>query len=185
MSLYRFNLQLKHPYPDNPSGFYYWSEVHYAQIADFTAYDLQLNNIFEAARRGHNEHTLLDWCNVVDLDTNTTIRNASITWPDPPWNPGWPAGLLNTVYISFLAAGVTVGYKRLRVPLRAIDMEGDKLTDVAREFFEDNYAGILIANGTACNYAGVLFDGYRVWPRVSGWQLRHGTKLREVRRYHS
>lgn len=183
--LYRINVQLKYPYPPNPSGYYYGSAVHYALVDNLTELDVAIDTIFQAEERAHNNSVDFDWQNIINLTAGTVYRNASITWPPFAWQSGDPVGLINTVYVGFLAGDIQVGYKRVRPPLRAMDMEGDRLTDTAIAFYEANYAGILLSSGFACNYQGVIFDGYRVWPKVSGWQLRHGTKRREVRRYHS
>jgi len=183
--LYRVNVQLKWPYPENPSGYYYASAVHYAKVPDLTALDIAIDTIFEAEWRAHNNSVSFDWQNIVNLTTGVTYRNTYITWPPFTWQPGDPAGLLNTVYIGFTASGAQAGYKRVRPPLRASDMVGDRLTDAAIAYYSSSYAEILLSSGYACNYQGTVFDGYRVWPKVSGWQLRHGTKRREVRRYHS
>lgn len=183
--LYRINVQLKYPYSLNPTGYYYCSAVHYALVDNLTQLDIAIDTVFQAEERAHNNAVDFDWQNIINLSTNTVFRNASITWPPFSWQSGDFAGLLNTVHVSFLAGGRKVSYKRVRAPLRAMDLEGDRLTPTARAFYESNYAGVLLSSGYACNGQGVLLENYEVRSEVSGWQLRHGTKRREVRRYHS
>jgi len=183
MAIYRFDVQMKYPCPQNPSGYYYCAATHYAHVTDFITYDLALDTIFDAEWRGHHEDVIPDWCRVTDLDTNTIVRDASWIWSGITRLSGEYPGLCNTVYISFLAGGVEVGYKRVRTPLRCEDIDGEYLTADAVHWFESNYGGMLLTTGLACNVHGTVFDGFRVSPKVSGWQLRHGTKRRALRRY--
>jgi len=85
-----------------------------------------------------------------------------------------PYSLINVVRLELLSQGRVVGYKRLRSPLMAADIEGTDLTDTVKSYFETN-ARFYGALAGVCSSTGQIVDDYRARKSIAMWQLRRGT----------
>lgn len=183
--IYRFDIQLRAPWPEGPQEFYYWCNVYHASIRDFTDFDLARDYVGATSAAMSHEDTRLDRIRVIDLTTGSIIQNSSFSWPANTHLVGPTAGLCNTVFCRLLREGRVVSYKRFRSPVRLEDLDGDRLTDDAVSYYQAWANTMLASEARFCTAEGAFFDAVEVSPYVHAWQLRHGSRRARYRRLHA
>lgn len=184
MALYRCDVQYRIPWDEAPSGFYYCTLVHHFQASNPTAFDTLRDAAFQVTADSMNFTTRLDWAWIKNLDSGIVVQNSAISWGANTHLIGTTGPLFWTVYMGLYSAGVWVGYKRLRAPLRLIDCDGSELTADAWTYYTNQVASTYTSQPGFTNQNGVPVDEARISKRVHSWRIRHGTKRAFYRHYH-
>lgn len=168
------------PYPDNPSGRYYWSSVYYIDSAS-------VSSPSDAYTRTRS------------LDRGVTrpfVRYEKCIFKSPPGRGNVFLEIPDGTHFGLLpeASGpytlTTVGrwrlrssagrwtYKYLRGPLYWEEVENGQIIGTAATFF-GAYQNTMTFAGIFRDSYGDLITGGAFDYRARMWQLRHGTKRRE------
>lgn len=179
MHVVRIQFQWRMPWPDNPSGFYYWTNQLYADLDNppatetsrrwFESYYLNtLGNITE-----QNRVRVFDPALSGTVTFEQSLANENNLYPiETGYSP------FDTALVWQIARGGRVGYNRLRIPVQSSDQIDGKLhPDLANQL--RSTALFYLLNGKACSREGVPIEDVEVDPLVRMWQFRHGTKRRE------
>lgn len=177
---YQMDWLLRAPYPDNPSGWYYWTN----------SWILNTSTDGGAINRAN---TVGNW---LIANTSTICQRVRRQFKRAPGRGGvyfvqstanlpgtYPAGtagytLLMHVRIEWLSGQNTVGYKRWRMPLRMDQLHG-KWVDPALITHMTTTLNTMLAVPCLSSLSGQTVDGFRILPDARMWQLRHGTKRSE------
>lgn len=184
MAIYRFDLQSRAPWPHGPQSFYYWTNVYYADVRDFTDYDYARDYVGSITNAMSHSDTREDFLHVIDTTDGTVIQNTNFTWPPNPLVTGPTISLENTVLAQMWSLGRLIGFKRYRVPVPVASCLDGYLTDEAWEYFNGRAQALLAPEARFCSRTGVFPDAVTVSRQIHGWQLRHGSKRSRYRRLH-
>lgn len=180
--LYQLDILKRVAYPPNPSGYYYWTSVYYYDSDDFS-------NLLAMRTRALTVDRLHS------LDAVEYIR---ITSKQPPGRgnvvsaisavgnvgliTGWGTeySLLNVGRLLLYYADGRSSYRFWRAPVAMDWIEGGEFNAFARARMASyiNNQGPGAAGREARNQTGAICVGGLSPTRVSGWQMRHGTKRR-------
>lgn len=180
MPVYQVDYQSRYPYPDNPDGYYYWTNTFYTVNTNDHDAAVSLNGVVT------NLYAILCLTGVETLyyqiktppgrQAALYVDNLGDTHGLLPENGG---GLLtNAVRAYGLIGGRQVWYKRWRVPLRAQDIDGVNIESAFHAYLEVNFAH-LASYGVVTTASGDVIEEIHVAREVRMWQLRHGTKRRQ------
>lgn len=184
MTLTRFTMQFKAPWEDGPQPSYYWTNSFMADPRTPDEYDETEHQVIIFASRFLNDTTRTDWFKVVEVGTGHVVRDHSFSTAAGTERPIVGVGLVNTVLCWLLVDGHVRSYKRIRPPLGAGDMVGDRLSDDTYTFYHDRCSATFTNPAYRfCANNGDLFDEVVVSPLVHGWQMRHGTRRAKKRYY--
>lgn len=181
MALYRWDVQKYVLTGLVPSGRYYWTNVHYVEAADEDEFDEARNSVFQNERAAHNDNVHFDRGKCIRLSDGHVMQNSSLTGVGE-LTTGLYFSLMATTLQQFRCTDDTLSYKRWRVPLRIVDIDGDHLSASYLANWALNGpddAGVFWGYHT--NVSGHHIVEAHLSPRAHDWQLRHGTK-RSVRR---
>jgi hypothetical protein len=182
MTFYRFDVQYGVPYDPLPDGFYWCSQVWYANASNPAEY--------AHAKEGAVKITTL-WLNVNVLawrmwarlwPSEVMVENIVAPQYEHPYLSGPYGPMEGTVYVSLLSEGKQVSYKRVRSPLRFGDYDEQGNLEPTVLAYYQSVADMIAAYGCFTNEAGVPIDEAIVSPYYHNWQMRHGTKRRQRRR---
>lgn len=177
---YQFDYQMRVPWPNQPDGYYYWTN---AWIVNATT-DAQSNTRLTQIDTAVDGMTLNATQQVRvqrkrspgmgGVYSNTTLFN------DPGSLPTGTSGynLLWYALVRLYVGTEQVGYKRWRAPWRYSDMAGPLWVPGVTTTLSTRF-GTLIGLGALAARDGRVIDGFQVDPFIRQWQLRHGTKRRE------
>jgi hypothetical protein len=181
MTLYRVDLQYGIPLYEAPDGFYWCTQVWYFEASSPGAYASGKEGAIRLCAEGLNVNTLLWSGTIRELPSLGLIESFVPIWDHPTLSGPFDPPTL-TVYVSLLASGRQVSYKRVRSPVRHEDYNADlTLTDSALAYYQSVFDNVSLYP-ELCNNAGVHFDGAKVYPKVVSWGLRRGTRRRWERR---
>jgi hypothetical protein len=182
MAFYRFDVQYGVPYDPAPDGFYWGTQIWYAE-ADTDAE-------YAHAREGAVKITtlwlprgVLAWNLLVRFwPSEAVVENVVAPQYSHPVLSGLWGAMETTAYVSLRSDGKQVSYKRIRGPVRLEDYTADGLlTPFAHDYYQ-SVADMVADYGCFRNAQGVLIDDAIVSPRIHNWQLRHGTTRKWRRR---
>lgn len=178
--LYQADWELRTPWPSNPDGYYYWTNVYYIEADDEA--DL-ISHAFAITQLTLDSHSPL-------------VQNHRWQFRTPPGSEiiagGYPlydtvcrfGGVKSTrsvyscVRINGYIGGRLVWYKRYRVCLAPDEIFQIYLTPSTFAYFASNIIPELEALPLRTR-DGSPIERYAVSPVVVSWQLRDGTKRRE------
>jgi hypothetical protein len=163
----------------NPSGFYYWTSVYYADLEDWPNYSQLALDVVQL------EHLLCT--EDVEL-TNLRIKNPpgrtnvvfSQNFITPQFGDIPSEGEFSLIQIARWHLFDDEGrrsYRLNRMPLRPSDWEGQELTPSGM-LRQVTCLNTFIGQGWARNSHGSLITSGEVVQRLTMWQLRHGTRRR-------
>lgn len=179
MAIGKLQVQLRIPWPDNPSGYYYWVQGMHYNTADPPPggepfpywWSVFLNRI-----------TLMP---VQRYGSRVETSPGSGVWAAPTFTPPsnglFPSDGAFSLYACllyrWLSGGSVVSSQLIRQPVLNAAMVGGKLDEGYRLYCE-GIAGEPITKGRFYTADGHLIDGCYVDGGLHSWQLRHGTKRR-------
>jgi len=171
--------QMRIAWPDNPSGWYYWTNTYY--------YDLD------------NPPTTNDsnyWLAIAVLHIHTSAvqRNRSrvgvppepISWSASTTGFNEPGGIpiesgyspFDTALLKYYSGDKQVGFTRLRCPVQADDQVNGNLHPDFHSYLVVN-ANDHLLRAKICSRYGEPITEIRVDEKVHGWQFRDGTERRQ------
>lgn len=180
MVLWQIDHSKRVPFPENPSGFYYWTSVMYLDPADFITE-------MEARRQALLLEALICLENV--QITNQVVKSPpgrgnvifqrvlNSTFGDIS-NPSGEYSLINVARWHFFSDSGRKSWRLNRMPLRPGDWDGTELTD-SGYLQQQGSMGAYISREWCRNSYGELITSGDVVRRLTMWQLRHGTKRRQ------
>lgn len=179
MAVARWKAEYQHRFdPGGGAAPYYWTNVYYYDNSGGDPfYGPDHNAILAANYAGTTDQVALVALRITNAMTG--VEYGILTPPDNlgTLTNGERGSLINCVRLSGRAAGREVCYKRWRIPMGNIDVEGDQLSSSCLALFNDTIIPLL-ALATICNTHGDAVDEWIAQPAVHMWQLRHGTKRR-------
>lgn len=179
MHVQRIQYQSRVSWPQNPSGYYYWTNQYYCDVDNPPEDNSSLywGSVFML--RVHTTAVQLNWVRVLDpANTDTVVFDGpafdqpGIRAIDDGYSP------FDCVLMRWLIGGRQVGYSRLRLPVHAVEESGGLLSPGLVSTVE-GIANDVLLHGKITSKDGVLIEEFRVAPWVHMWQFRHGTKRRE------
>lgn len=179
MHLQRGQRQYRMPWPDNPSGFYYWTNQTYWDLdnppavnsSQFWAAQFFVNTLGDFVEE--NRIRIFDPALSGNVILEASLFNENCNYPiETGYSP------FDTVLMHWLVGGRRVGYNRLRIPVQVSDqIDGQLHPDLRNQIYAN--ASFYLLNGKACSREGEPIEDFEVDPMVRMWQFRHGTKRRE------
>lgn len=179
MNLVQIDVIKRLPLEESTSGWYYWSSVYYADslhwpnLLQVALAVVQLDQLLATEDVGFTNLRIKDppgRGNVVLAQDFTFITHGAIASEDS-WS------FINVARWRLFDDLGRMSYRLNRMPLRPSDMDGDHLSasGMTRQLTSRN---TLLGQGWARNSHGALLTSGVVVPRLTMWQLRHGTKRR-------
>jgi len=160
-----------------PGGYYYWTNVYYLNIFDFSSY-IQMRQHMQSKERlihttdvqfmGYQVHQPPGRGNVIEQISYTTLGTGLI-----PSEGQY--SILDVFRWTFWTADDRPTYRLQRMPIRPSDVEGGKLTP-SGQFWSQASANDLLIGGKAKNSYGETLVRATVAQEARMWQQRHGTK---------
>lgn len=181
VTIYRVDLQQKISTPLVATGVYYWTNVYYFSADNPTEFDHGRDQCAEAQSRAFCSDVSSDRILITIADTGTIVQHGNFHWVPFGFLPASDMPITNCVLVWLYANGRRVGYKRYRVPVPKAAQENGLLT---QDFIDNYYTSgpvNVLPGDRICTRSGEIIDNAIVDPRVSMWQLRHGTKRSERR----
>lgn len=181
--LYRGDVQYAIGAPWLDAGFYWCSQVWYFQAGTPGEYAWGQEGAIRLTAEVLNVNNPLWFQLWREWPAGTVVEATNYAWPHPdlsgPYGP-----LHNTVYVALLNGDRQVGFKRVRSPLRFAEpgylAESDAIDGLLRtpvyDYYQDTLQGLVTTYGCFTTRTGTPITGVRVRRKVSGWQLRHGTR---------
>lgn len=180
MPVYQVDYQSRYPWPENPDGYYYWTNTFYTVAATDNIAAVNLNGIIV---------NMYGICCTTGVETpyyqiKTPPGRQAALYVDPL---GSIHGLLTETEPGLLTSCVRIyGYiggkvrwwKMWRVPLQKSMTDGLRLTDTFHSYLEDNW-GPLAAAEIITTADGDVVEEFHASPLIHMWQQRHGTKRRQ------
>lgn len=179
MDLVQIDIVKRLPFEENPSGWYYWTSVYYADRLHWASYEqlaLDVVNLEKLLTTEDVDLTNLriknppGRANVV-LAQNFTVPQHGTIASEDAWSY-----IMVARWRLFDSLG-RMSYRLNRMPLRPSDIDGQNLSasGLTRQNTSKN---TLLGQGWARNSHGALLTSGEVVPKLTMWQLRHGTKRR-------
>lgn len=179
MHVQRIQSQHRLIWPQNPDGYYYWTNQFYCDLDSPPDDNSSLYWISVFLIRVHSSAVEMNWVRVLDPPNTDTVvfdgsrfDQAGERVIDGGYSP------FDCVLMRWLIGGRQVGYSRLRLPVHAVEEVGGFLSDGLISTVEGTANDILL-HGKVTSKDGVPIEEFRVVPWVHMWQFRHGTKRRE------
>ena len=181
MTLYRVDMQQVIDTPLVATGRYYWTNVYYFEANTPTEFDLGRDQVSVVQSRAFCSDVASDRILITIAGTGTIVQHGNFHWVPFGFLPASDTPITNCVLVWLYSRGRKVGYKRYRVPVPASGMSGGLLTsDFIAHYYTNGPVNELL-DGLICSRSGEVIDNAIVDPRVSMWQIRHGTKRAERR----
>lgn len=180
MDLWQIDMAKRVPYAYNPSGFYYWTSVYYAD-RDYWDSNVQM---------------FLDFLQLEKLLTTTDVEIVKLRAHNPPgrgnivYEQGVSPGnhgvitsegeysMIEVARWHLLSDSGRRTYRLNRMPLRPSDVDGMELS-ASGLIRQQTSMNTLLAQEYCRNSYGELLTSGDVVRRLTQWQMRHGTKRRE------
>lgn len=180
MAIHQIDWCIRVPYPLNPSGWYYWTQVYYLDTADFATPNAMMNY---CRLRAHASciNVVKDYKaqvksepgmgNVIATRTAFFGEGGSVPFTGP-------YQLINIGRARLYADDGRHSYRMLRFPIPDNWMQGDELNSTGYAWCQ-GFINAWIGTGVARNKHGGLYVSGEVDRKLHMWQLRHGTIRRE------
>lgn len=182
MPLYRIDVQNRIPYEDNPSGYYWYTNVYYVNASDFDELDQAIDAVLRAGEFSHRHIVMMDYYRVMRWPSGVVVLENEIDYECTPLISGPYYSIYSCLYVRLYNGDRQVSYKRYRTPLSEHEIDDQRLTSDFYNFWSSSPANFWEPAGIFTNSAGVPITRAMLDPYVHGWVLRHGTKRRERRR---
>lgn len=174
----RVNALLSLPFPENPSGRYYWTHTAYMKTEDFSSMAQLLLNWTGRVKLGYTSDVLLYGHRVIDPSDGSVVFTQTFTSPQTcnqtpvvDWN------ILLAGRWIFVGTDGSRGYHLHRYPAGEDWVDGDSWSSFGLGRLSA-VAGSMYSPGKIYTSTGAEVEGWSVRPGIVGWQLRHGTKRR-------
>lgn len=181
LTIYRADLQQSIATGLVATGRYYWTNVYYFVANNSTEFDLGRDQCSECQSRAFCDDVSSDRILITEVGSGSVVQHGIFHWvPLGAWGSS-DSPITNCVLVWLYSGGVKVGYKRYRVPVPMSAMSGGLLTATFLSDYLVDGPGNALIGGQVSTINGAFIDAAVVDPRVSQWQIRHGTKRAERR----
>lgn len=180
MDLVQVDVLKRVEFPDNPSGYYYWTSVLYIDADEFASYFLLQNYVIPRERlictedvqfMGIRIHNPPGRGNIVYEEDFSGLSRGMIESEDE-------YSLINIARWRLYSDTGRASYRLNRMPLRPSDQDGQQLSDSGLLVQQTSLNTLLLPGRFRNSYGEILASGTVVRP-LTQWQLRHGTKRRQ------
>lgn len=170
--------QVRIPYDPSDDGWYYHTNVFYADLDNPPDIHNSIYYISLATLHAHSDVVEYYGVRVVDPPlTGTTLYTYSGFNQPGDYVRSGPYSILQCVRQQLWVGDERVGYKLWRSPLHMEDIEGDQVKPGVRGHFDGSVANELTL-AKITDRAGRLIDGFRTMPDIAVCGLRRGTRRR-------
>jgi hypothetical protein len=178
MALARVQFQLRYPYSPNTDGWYNWTISHTVDTPDPTDFPAYVGDVEAVVRTTLHPDGEVNRVRVqAPPDSDPPLENA-FAFNQHGFSPYSDGTILeNVARVSFYVGSQLVGYRLLRTILTEGQIADGELSSSVRTYLTDYYVAGCLALGCVDRSGNVWTSGY-VHPKISTWQLRHGTKRR-------
>lgn len=181
MTIYRADMQQKISTPLVSTGVYYWTNVYYFSATTPAEFDFAVDRCGEVQSRAFCLDVTSDRILVTNVATGAVIQHGTFHWVPLNILPDSDMPITNGVIVWLYSDGAKVGYKRYRVPVPKDGQDNGILSNSFVSYYNDDGPINFLKSGVFCTKGGSVIDNAVLDPRVSMWQIRHGSK-RSIRR---
>lgn len=179
MGLYRMDYQLRVPWSPNPSGYYYWTNHYFFEASPGLDFEDARDEVVRWTIAAHNPAVQRNRFQIWDWPSGTLVQNTS-SINSACEGPAATIVAINwTVLIWLLTDSGRYGYKRIRVPVGAEQVDGEQISADFIDYLTHSDANPWHGTTHQTLSDGTPVTGFRIDPLLRSWQWRHGTKRQQ------
>lgn len=179
MHVVQYDHQFRVDWPENASGYYYWTNTWYYDLDNPGGPTSSQFQVRIAQAYGRLPFVKTSAYRVTDPPHSGIVTSGGPllkTGGSAPFTDECP--IWNIARLNFFSAGVYVGYKLWRMPIPPDEQADGLLSPAVHGYLQSSMTAPLYL-AKICSADGLPIDNIVVSPRLHQWGLRHGTKRRD------